>query len=59
MAANPASARTLGWSDESWSGRSWNALDADPEALEIQNVLLMQGQWATPASGTRRAATAS
>ncbi|HWQ52507.1 MAG TPA: CHASE domain-containing protein [Bryobacteraceae bacterium] len=59
VAANPASARTLGWSDESWSGRNAGTLSiANPEALEIHNVLLMQGQWATPASGHTAAATA-
>ncbi len=50
VAANQAAARTLGWNHESWSGRSIaSATGAGREALAIQNVLLMQGQWATAA----------
>lgn len=60
VAANPAAARTLGWSDESWSGKNAGTLSAAvPEALEIHNVLLMQGQWAIPPSGSVTAATAT
>ena len=52
VAANAASARTLGWADGDI------VLAAGREALEIQSVLLMQDQWATAASGSAAAATA-
>lgn len=50
IAANPASAQTLGWPNI--------AISAGREVLEIQSVLLMQGQWATPASDRSVAAAA-
>jgi PAS domain-containing protein len=59
VAANPASARMLGWSDATWSGRGiGTSPSAAREALAIQSVLLLQGQWATPAAGSALAATA-
>ncbi|HWR51795.1 MAG TPA: CHASE domain-containing protein [Bryobacteraceae bacterium] len=60
VAANSAAHRTLGWSDANWSGRSIGAaVPATHEALDIQNVLLMQGQWSVPAAGRAAAASAS
>jgi sensor domain CHASE-containing protein len=48
-AANTAAQRTLGWTAAAWSGRKMGRIStAPPDALEIQNVLLMQGQWAVP-----------
>ncbi len=48
VAANPAAAMTLGWADTLWSGRSIGPVAAGShEALEIQNVLIMQGRWTT------------
>jgi PAS domain-containing protein len=55
--ANPAAAQTLGWSDALWGGRSFGtAAGAGRDALEIRNVLLMQGQWAVPAPVSAAAA---
>lgn len=60
VAANSAAFRTLGWSDTVWSGRSIGpGLPAGREALEIQNVVLMQGQWSVPAAGRAAAASVS
>ncbi len=50
MAANPAAATMLGWSDAVWKSRSLGAiLPAGSEPLEIHDVLMMQGHWAVPA----------
>lgn len=58
IAANAASEGTLAWADAAWRGKSIGT-GGGREPLEIQNVLLMQGDWATPASASARAATAS
>jgi PAS domain-containing protein len=57
LAANAAAERTLGWSDTSWGARNVaTTFTAGQNALEIQNVLLMQGRWAVPASASAAAA---
>jgi PAS domain-containing protein len=49
VAANSAASRLLGWSDAEWTGRTISpGLPAGRETLEIQNVLLMQGNWSAP-----------
>jgi PAS domain-containing protein len=58
VAANAASVTALGWSDAVWNARAiGNSMTPGSEALAIQNVLLMQGQWAT-STGMVMAATA-
>lgn len=57
MAANSAAARLLGWSDANWAGKTLGApLPAGSAALEIQSVLVMQGQWTLPAAARAAAA---
>lgn len=57
MAANMAAGGMLAWTDATWGGRSLGG-GAGREPLQIQNVLLMQGEWAAPAAASARAAAA-
>ncbi len=48
VAANASASRTAGWTESVWNGRKVGSLGGQ-DPLEIQTVLLLQGQWATPA----------
>ncbi len=54
VAANPAAVHTLGWSDAAWHGRKMGT-PAGNDPLQIQNVLIMQGQSAVPAAAAAKA----
>jgi PAS domain-containing protein len=46
IAANRAAAQTLGWPDSLWSGRTISGpASGRHEALTVQNVVVMQGEW--------------